>query len=157
MALRTIPMTDSIASFSHTSVRVFQMQPYPWQTEVGATIIDYACRKTPKTTLLVMPTSKGKSAVQHVYGAVFGGVTLALVPLLSLAADQLRKLNARVNHTKANVTAFHLDELKKTPDSLQRLLRGLSDLPPTTAKTTPTTMTKSVLRFFSRRWAPKLS
>jgi superfamily II DNA or RNA helicase len=112
MALQTVPMTDSIASFSHTSVRVFQTQPYPWQAEVGATIIDYACRKIPKTTLLVMPTGKGKSAVRDVCGAVFGGVTLTLVPLSLLEADQFRKLNARVDRTKANVAAFHLDELK---------------------------------------------
>jgi superfamily II DNA helicase RecQ len=132
MVFQTVPTSDLVASFLNTSTSAFQTQPYPWQAEVGATIIDFARRKTPKTTLLVMPTGKSKSAVRDVCGTVFRDIMLTLVPLSSLGADQFRKLNTRVDRTQANVAAFHLDKLNKTPDALQRLIRGLSGVPPNT-------------------------
>jgi superfamily II DNA helicase RecQ len=42
----------------------------------------------PLALLVILPTDGGKSLVRDVVGIILGGVTLTIIPLLSLGADQ---------------------------------------------------------------------
>jgi hypothetical protein len=61
--------------------------PYPWQISTTAHILS-----TPDPVLLVRATGGGKSAVHNTLGLIREGVSLTIVPLLSLGADQVQKL-----------------------------------------------------------------
>jgi hypothetical protein len=65
----------------------------------------------PIAILVVCPTGGGKSLLRDVCGITLGGVTLTIVPLLSLGADQTQKVNSRASLDCLTVVAFHLDEL----------------------------------------------
>ena len=59
----------------------------------------------------------GESLILHTVAVCVGGISLVLVPLLSLTADQLSRIkSAKQNH--GSVRAVHLDEV---PDALVRL------------------------------------
>ena len=69
--------------------------PRPWQLKDAALLLKRCCRRSsskPQPIMLVRTTSGGKSAVRDVVGYCVGGVILTIVPLLSLAADQVKKM-----------------------------------------------------------------
>ena len=69
---------------------IHQFRPKDWQTEAASYLIDLTTDPfppTPQSILLAKSTGGGKSAVRDAVGLALGGVTLTIVPLLSLAAD----------------------------------------------------------------------
>ena len=74
--------------------------------------------------LLVRSTGGGKSAVRDITGILCGGITLTIVPLLSLAADQTSKLlQLSIDQTSFHrFKVFNLDVIRST--SLNEELRN---------------------------------
>ena len=82
---------------------------------------------------LVRPTGDGKSVVRNTFAALACGVTITICPLLSLSADQCRKLQC-CNQDVGPVAAFHSDEIR-TKQSKEKLQELLLALPNNTNKT----------------------
>ena len=78
--------------FLAKSCKVFHLNPYPWQERVGATILDAVSKKESIRYLCVHPTGGGKSLVFNVLACILKKVTLCICPLLSLGADQTKKM-----------------------------------------------------------------
>ena len=72
-----------------------------------------------KQTLVLRPTGGGKSLVRDVCSFICDGVSLTIMPLLSLGTDQTEKISSRANCAMQPVLAFHLDEMDK--EEMQRL------------------------------------
>ena len=70
--------------------------------------------------------------LRNVCGIILGGVTLTIVPLLSLGADQTQKVNSRASPDCLTVAAFHLDELSITES--EHLHSVIEDLAPSGTK-----------------------
>jgi hypothetical protein len=65
--------------------------------------------------------------VRDVVGIILGGVTLTIVPLLSLGANQTSKVNPRATQDCLTVAAFHLDKLFLTEfDDLHSVIVDLA-------------------------------
>ena len=64
--------------------------------------------------LVVRPTGGGKSLVFTTVTDVLLGVTLCICPLLSLGADQTKKVLSKTDPNCKSITAFHLDELSNS-------------------------------------------
>ena len=64
----------------------------------------------PRTLLLAERTGGGKTHVTRVVGTVERGVTLVIVPLLALSADQLAKFKEG-NQDYGSIEAHHMDEV----------------------------------------------
>jgi ATP-dependent DNA helicase RecQ len=82
--------------------------------------------------LVVLPTGGGKSLLRDVCGIILGSVTLTIVPLLSVGADQTLKVNSRALPDVLSVGAFHLDEL--SPSKFETLHSLIADLGPSGTK-----------------------
>ena len=113
--------------FHNTAQTNFHMTPWAWQTQVGGQILRLRSEKHVVRQLCVRPTGGGKTLLFHTLAAYMKGVTLCLIPLLSLGADQVNKamIKTRNDPTMA-ISAFHLDELS-TAD-LKELLLLLSEV-----------------------------
>ncbi|OQX28864.1 MAG: hypothetical protein B0D92_06675 [Spirochaeta sp. LUC14_002_19_P3] len=90
---------DPVAETAH---RVFGIHyPFPWQRLVIAAVLD-AFTPIPNTDevpeplreIAVLPTGAGKSLCWMLPAVMIEGLTVAVFPLLSLMADQERRLNA---------------------------------------------------------------
>ena len=79
--------------------------------KVGSSILSSHYTNIPVKQLLVRPTGGGKTLVFNGISACLNkGVTLCISPLLSLGADQTRKvMKSAVNDD--SVSAFHIDEI----------------------------------------------
>ena len=113
--------------FRRKSTQSFSKQPYQWQEAVGGGLISCAERNIDLKQLCVRPTGGGKTLLFNVVAAHLKGVTIMISPLLSLGADQFRKLLQNTTADRS-ITAFHLDELK--PSEVHKLLAGLKNLSP---------------------------
>ena len=82
---------------------------------------------------MLRTTSGGKSAVRDVVGYSMSGVILMIVPLLSLAADQVNKLK-NLKDKDTTVLAYNIDAIRNR-DAKRRLQQALSSLPKNTTKT----------------------
>ena len=102
----------------------------PWQLKACG---DVLTRHTPRIInapsllrpiLLVRSTGGGKSAVRDVAGILCGGITITIVPLLSLAADQTAKLSqlSLSQGLGRRLQVFNLDVLRS--EKLNRALRN---------------------------------
>ena len=100
--------------FSHTAHNVFRLTPHPWQELVGGKILDSVEKKESIQYLCVRPTGGGKSLVFNVLACILKKVTLCVCPLLSLGADQTKKmiLNSE-GQERSRISSFRLDTLKK--------------------------------------------
>src|SRR5271169_6456011 len=88
----------------------------PWQREAIHGVLEGSGR-----VLVVAPTGGGKSLTYQVPGAVLGGMTLVLSPLVALMEDQVRALDAR--GVPATFLAATLDpEVRRSRESA--MLRG---------------------------------
>ena len=65
---------------------------------------------TPNKLLLVARTGVGKTHVTRTAGVILRGITLIIIPLLSLSADQLRKFNCG-DEQFGSINVVHLDEI----------------------------------------------
>ena len=102
----------------------FQQQAHQWQVKA----ISRLCKMSPcSPLLLVRPTGGGKSAVRNTYSIITCGVTLTITPLLSLSADQVKKLK-KASQAHGHVVSFHLDEVKDMA-SARRLSEYIYRLP----------------------------
>ena len=63
----------------------------------------------PSPVLLVRPTGGGKSATRDVSGLLAGGVVLNIVPLLSLGADQEKKIQFYPSEFGIDADSIHID------------------------------------------------
>ena len=77
--------------FRETTLDSFNLTDHPWQSALGATIMEATIIKKPLKHLCVRPTGGGKSLVFNVVALLLGGVTICICPLLSLGADKTEK------------------------------------------------------------------
>ena len=78
----------------------------------------------PAPILFVKATGGGKSLVRDIHSVMFRGVSLTIVPLLALGADQTSKIGTKSIQTSGDVLAVHLDSRYITR-SLDRLNHNL--------------------------------
>jgi hypothetical protein len=97
--------------FKTASRSVYDVEPYPWQAQFGGSIIKSVIDKSPQVNLLVAPTDGGRSIVRDVCGVCFHGITLTIIPLLSLGTDQSFKGFTKPSQDVGVITALHLDEM----------------------------------------------
>ena len=103
------------------------MTPWNWQTQVGGQILRLRSEKHLVRQLCVRPTRGGKTLLFHTLAAYMKGVTLCLIPLLSLGADQVNKAMIKTrNDPTMSFSAFHLDEL--SPSDLKELMLLLAEV-----------------------------
>ena len=122
----SLPPPDDFATHLSACARdVFGVPTLrPRQVEAASKLIfDRSCRGR---LLVVDRTGGGKSLILHTVAACVAGVSLVIVPLLSLTADQLSRLQS-ASQTHGSVKAVHLDEV---PDNVVRVsllqkLRGM--------------------------------
>ncbi len=110
----THPITDVFEQlFQNTAQASFHTTPWNWQRQVGGEILRLRSDKEAISYLCVRPTGGGKTLLFHTLAAHMKGVTLCLIPLLSLGADQVNKamMKTRSDPT-CSFSAIHLDELK---------------------------------------------
>jgi len=110
-------------------------RPYPWQNQAVQHLLQMNAMSYTEPTspvMVVRSTGGGKSAVRDVTGCIMKGVVLTIVPLLSLGADQTKKLEAYVRNmeTASNRRHFcvkYLDKItnKSAIESLQQQLLNL--------------------------------
>ena len=106
--------------------------PHQWQTQVISHVLEGSSTQSsdrPRPFLICRCTGGGKSACRNTLGFIQGGVTLTIVPLLSLGADQTAKLQSLSDSNQLPVQIYHLDEYRASDAnrSLCRLLHGLTD------------------------------
>mmetsp|Transcript_10303 Transcript_10303/g.15594 ORF Transcript_10303/g.15594 Transcript_10303/m.15594 type:complete len:602 (+) Transcript_10303:55-1860(+) len=86
--------------------------------------------------LLVTRTGSGKSHVTRTLGVMMNGITVIFVPLLSLSADQMKKME-EAKQCFGSVETHHCDELP-TDDggiALQKIVTRVKELDDTTTST----------------------
>ena len=104
-----------------------------WQREAIMHASNMCHSNACRPILLVRPTGDGKSIVRNTCSSLACGVTLTICPLLSLSADQCKKLQ-HCDQDHGPLAAFHLDEMRSKA-SKQRLHELLLLLPNNTNKT----------------------
>ena len=106
----------------------------PWQVDACQQVMMRTVHRLPSSPLrpilLVRSTGGGKSAVRDVCGFLSGGITITIVPLLSLAADQTSKLVAlsATQGLKRRLKVYNLDVIRSPPIN-ELLRRNLESLP----------------------------
>ena len=83
--------------------------------------------------IVVDRTGGGKSLILAMTSIIVAGISVVIVPLLALTANQLARLNRAVSKYGA-VTAIHLDETSKD-DLLHRVIPKMDSLPSNTSST----------------------
>uniref|UniRef100_A0A7S3V4R0 DNA 3'-5' helicase n=1 Tax=Chaetoceros debilis TaxID=122233 RepID=A0A7S3V4R0_9STRA len=119
MSTNTIDMSLYTSLFVTRCTSTFHLTSREWQVEVGAELIQSHLDAVPIRHLCVCPTGGGKSLVFQTVADVLGGVTIFICPLLSLGADQAKKLLSKTHLDCRSITAFHLDEL--STDAIKKL------------------------------------
>ena len=88
----------------------------------------------PSSILFVHPTGGGKSLVRDVHSVLFRGVSLTVVPVLSLGADLSEKVRQKASQGCGRVISIHLDEIQNSVDALE-IIESIESLPNNTQKT----------------------
>ena len=87
----------------------FGKVPYGWQLECLVHLAKMHFEILQSGAILVVrPTGGGKSAVRDLHVLLHRGITLTVVPLLALGADQCKK----TQETNGAIHSIHLDEFK---------------------------------------------
>ena len=121
--------TNSTTNFHTIIFVVFRKTPYDWQTAVGTEILSAVEKKQRIHTLCVRPTGGGKTLLFTTTAASLKGITLCIMPLLSLGADQVKKLIANTTGNKSIITGFHLDDIPSNHlDELINLMKNYNPL-----------------------------
>ena len=133
----TVPPTTlhDIVAFSFEEAHGFA--PHPWQIKYIAHVLQGSTQlqatksgiRIPRPFLICRSTGGGKSACRNTLGFIQGGVTLTIIPLLSLGADQTNKLESISTKNNLPVQVYHLDEYRAgdANRSLICFLEGLHD------------------------------
>ena len=106
--------------------------PHEWQTQYISRVLEGSSTQSgnrPCPFLIYQSTGGGKSACRNNLSFIQGGVTLTIVPLLSLGADQTAKLQSLSDCKQLPVQIYHLDEYwaRDANRSLCRLINELTD------------------------------
>ena len=88
----------------------------------------------PSSLLFIHPTGGGKSLVRDVYSVIFRGVSLCIVPILSLGSDQKVKINIKANQNYGRIIPIHIDEIRDVTQALA-FIKEILGLPIDTTKT----------------------
>ena len=88
----------------------------------------------PSSLLFVHPTGGGKSLVRDVHSTLFRGVSLTIVPVLSLGANLSLKVREKASQGCGRVVSIHLDEIQNKQDA-ERIIHSVEALPIATKKT----------------------
>jgi hypothetical protein len=129
----TDALLTSVVATAFETVHGFA--PREWQAQEASYILKCCCRpptNKPQPILLVRTTSGGKSAVRDAVGVCTSGIVLTIVPLLSLAADQVQKLT-KLQEKDPTFSCFNLDKVRNFR-ARRRLQEQLLALPPHTNK-----------------------
>ena len=120
----TEPINDVFEQlFQNTAQASFNMIPWNWQRQVGGQILRLRFEKEEVRHLCVRPTGGGKTLLFHTLAAYMKGVTLCLIPLLSLGADKVNKAMIKThNDPNLAISAFHLDDELEDADVKELLL-----------------------------------
>jgi hypothetical protein len=89
---------------------------------------------TPDPGPLCQPTGGGKSLVRDIFAVAHGGITWCISPLLSLAADQVTKLQQQA--ALSSIVAIHLDKHTRDVSKLRQLCLQLASIPKSSSLTT---------------------
>ena len=87
----------------------------------------------PAPVLFVKQTGGGKLLVRDVHSVLCRGVSLIIVPVLSLGADQSKKVIDKANQSCGRIISIHLDEIKNKNAAAEIIKKTLS-LPDNTKK-----------------------
>ena len=114
----------------------FGLTPDPWQEAIGSHLNKMLCPASniaPGPVLLCHPTGGGKSLVRDTFAVAYGGITWCISPLLSLAADQVTKLQQQA--ALSSIVAIHLDEHTRDASKLRQLCLQLASIPKSSSST----------------------
>ena len=88
----------------------------------------------PAPILFVQPTGGGKSMVRDVHSVISRGISLTIVPVLSLGADQRKKVIDKANQSCGRIISIHIDEITNTVSAID-IIKNILLLPDDTKKT----------------------
>ena len=121
----------------HCSMRNgFGLTPHPWQEAIGSHLNKMLCPASniaPGPVLLCQPTGGGRSLVRNTFAIPHGGITWCISPLLSLAADQVTKLQQQA--ALSSIVAIHLNEHTRDASKLRQLCLQLASIPKSSSST----------------------
>ena len=98
------------ALFTTTAQTSFNMTPHNWQRRLGGRILRDKSVRGGFRQLCIQPTGGGKTLLFHTIACYLKGVSICIVPLLSLGADQVNKTMLRTANDPST-WAVHLDDL----------------------------------------------
>ena len=108
----TYPNNDAFELLFQTTAQTsFNMTPYDWQRRLGGQILRLRADREEVRQLCIQPTGGGKTLVFHTLACYMKGVSICIIPLLSLGADQVNKAMLRARHDPS-IWAVHLDDLR---------------------------------------------
>jgi hypothetical protein len=101
--------------FSAVMLKSYGKSPHDHQLQVAVPLMHMLKRTNamyPSSFFCIQPTGKGKSLVRDTIARIICGVTITISPLLSLSADQVKKIldMTKTSNDKA-FKVYHLDEL----------------------------------------------
>ena len=88
----------------------------------------------PSSLLFVHPTGGGKSLVRDVHSVLFRGMSLTIVPVLSLGADSSIKVRQKASQGCGRVVSVYLDEVQNANDA-EQIIDSIESLSLDTQKT----------------------
>ena len=113
------------ALFTTTAQTSFNMTPRNWQRRLGGRILRDKSVRGGLRQLCIQPTGGGKTLLFHTIACYLKGVTICIVPLLSLGADQVNKTMLRTANDPST-WAVHLDDL--LDDDVSELLLLIKEM-----------------------------
>ena len=136
--------------FTATAQTTFNLTPRDWQRRVGGQILAGRKARGGLRQLCVQPTGGGKTLLFHTIACYLKGVSLCIVPLLSLGADQVNKTMLRTSGDPTT-WAVHLDDLNdaKEVEELLLLLQEMNDIGTVMLYTSPQFLTDRFPKFIA--------
>ena len=107
-AMSTISSHHFTNLFAYIARTHYNVQAYQWQCRVGAALMEAKARRQKCRMLCIQCTGSGKSLLYQTLAAHFRGVTIYILPLLTLGADQVNKLFTKTQHLGLSVIPIHL-------------------------------------------------
>jgi hypothetical protein len=96
-------------------IDVFGKSHFPWQKAIITHLNLMTCPTSgipPSPTFLCAPTGGGKLIARDYFVAEQGNISWCILPLLSLGADQVIKINQNLAPGNGAVVAFHIDHYR---------------------------------------------
>ena len=82
----------------------------------------------PSSILFVYSTSGRKSLARDVHSVLFRGVSLTVLPVLSLVADLSAKVRQKASQGRGRVISIHLDDIQNATDA-GKIIESVEVLP----------------------------